>query len=99
MAETTTPKYKLVGQNYILPDLVAKVTGRAKYSEDFRADGMLFTKLLLSPVPHARIRRIDASAALAMPGVVAVITGDDIPETAAADAAWRSRGAARQHAS
>ena len=64
----------------MLPDLVAKVTGRAKYSEDFRADGMLFAKLLLSPLPHARIRRVDASAALAMPGVVAVITGDDIPK-------------------
>ena len=74
------PKYKLIGQNYELPDLVAKVTGRAKYSEDFRADGMLFAKLLLSPVPHARIRRIDASAALAMPGVLAVITGEDVPK-------------------
>lgn len=72
------PKYKLVGQNYTLPDLVAKVTGRAKYSEDFRADGMLFAKLLLSPLPHARIRRIDASAALAMPGVVAILTGEDM---------------------
>ena len=61
--------------------------------------GMLFAKLLLSPLPHARIRRIDASAALAMPGVVAVITGEDIPEAAAADAAWRSRRAAREHAS
>ncbi len=59
---------------------MAKVTGRAKYSEDFRADGMLFAKLLLSPVPHARIRRIDASAALAMPGVFAVITGEDVPK-------------------
>jgi CO/xanthine dehydrogenase Mo-binding subunit len=75
-----TPKYKLIGQPYELPDLVAKVTGRAKYSEDFRAEGMLFAKLLLSPVPHARIRRVDASAALAMPGVVAVITGEDVPK-------------------
>ena len=57
----------LVGKNYTTPDLVAKVTGRAKYAEDFRADGMLFCKLLLSPMPHARVRRIDASAALAMP--------------------------------
>jgi CO/xanthine dehydrogenase Mo-binding subunit len=80
VAETTRPKYKLIGQNYELNDLVAKVTGRAKYSEDFRAEGMLFAKLLLSPLPHARIRRIDASAALAMPGVVAVITGEDIPK-------------------
>ena len=60
---------KLVGHNYTTPDLVAKVTGRASYAEDFRADGMLFCKLLLSPMPHARVRSIDTSAALAMPGV------------------------------
>ena len=48
------PDNKLVGTNYIPPDHVAKVTGRAKHAEDFRADGMLFTKLLLSPMPHAR---------------------------------------------
>ena len=71
--------FKLVGQNYTTPDLVAKVTGRAKYAEDFRAEGMLFAKLLLSPRPHARVTRIDASAALAMPGVKAVLTQDDLP--------------------
>ena len=70
---------KLVGQNYSTPDLVAKVTGRAKYAEDFRAEGMLFAKLLLSPRPHARVLRIDASEALAMPGVKAVLTQDDLP--------------------
>ncbi len=74
---------KLVGQNYTTPDLVAKVTGQAKYSEDFRAEGMLFAKLLLSPMPHARVRRIDASAALAMPGVKAVLTADDLPSVVA----------------
>ena len=58
---------KLVGQNYSTPDLVAKVTGKAKYAEDYRADGMLFAKLLLSPMPHARITRIDTSAAVMMP--------------------------------
>ena len=73
---------KLVGQNYRTPDLVAKVTGRAKYAEDFRAEGMLWTKLLLSPMPHARVTRIDASAALAMPGVKAILTADDMPEPA-----------------
>ena len=40
---------------------------------------MLFCRLLLSPLPHARVRRIDASAALAMPGVKAVLLPDDIP--------------------
>ena len=71
---------KLVGQNYITPDMVAKVTGRAKYAEDFRADGMLFARQLLSPLPHARIRRLDTSAALALPGVKAIVTADDLPE-------------------
>src|SRR5687767_15455226 len=75
---------KLVGQNYTPLDHVAKVTGRAKYAEDFRADGMLFCKLLLSPMPHARVRRIDASAALAMPGVRAILTADDLPDVGTA---------------
>jgi CO/xanthine dehydrogenase Mo-binding subunit len=35
--------YKLIGQNYQTPDMIAKVTGRSKYAEDYRADGMLFT--------------------------------------------------------
>src|SRR5690242_10746663 len=71
--------YKLLGHNYTTPDLVAKVTGRAKYAEDYRADGMAFCKLLLSPMPHCRVRRIDATAALAMPGVKAILTADDLP--------------------
>src|SRR5215475_10359534 len=71
---------KLVGQNYTTPDIVAKVTGKAKYAEDFRVDGMLFAKLLLSPMPHARVVRIDTSAAIAMPGVKAILTVDDLPQ-------------------
>ena len=71
--------YKLIGKNYSTPDLVAKVTGRAKYAEDFRAEGMLFTKLLLSPMPHGRVRNLDTSAAMAMPGVEAILTADDLP--------------------
>ncbi|MBI3403353.1 MAG: xanthine dehydrogenase family protein molybdopterin-binding subunit [Acidobacteria bacterium] len=70
---------KLVGHNYTTPDLIAKVTGKAKYAEDYRADGMLFAKLLLSPMPHARVTRIDTRAALAMPGVKAILTVDDLP--------------------
>jgi xanthine dehydrogenase molybdenum-binding subunit len=75
-------QYKLIGKNYVTADLHAKVTGRAKYAEDFRAEGMLFCKLLLSPLPHARVKRIDASAALAMPGVKAILTADDLPAPA-----------------
>ena len=73
---------KLIGQNYITPDLVAKVTGKAKYAEDYRAEGMLYARLLLSPLPHARARNIDISAALAMPGVKAILLPSDIPAPA-----------------
>jgi xanthine dehydrogenase molybdenum-binding subunit len=74
--------YKLIGKNYTTPDLYAKVTGQAKYAEDFRAEGMLFCKLLLSPMPHARVKRIDAQSALAMPGVKAILTANDLPAPA-----------------
>jgi CO/xanthine dehydrogenase Mo-binding subunit len=76
------PPYKLIGKDYQTPDLIAKVTGRAKYAEDYRADGMLFAKLLLSPVPHGHVRHIDAGEALKMPGVKAVLTVDDMPKPA-----------------
>ena len=71
---------RLVGTNIAPNDLVAKITGRARYAEDFRAEGMLFAKLLVSPMPHCQVNRIDASAALAMPGVEAVLTADEQPE-------------------
>src|SRR5215510_5836980 len=73
---------KLVGQNYVTPDLVAKVTGKAKYAEDYKADGMLYARLLLSPLPHARARNINISAAQAMPGVKAILLPSDIPAPA-----------------
>ena len=69
---------KLVGQDIAPLDLVAKITGRARYAEDFRADGMVFAKLLASPMPHARVLRIDASEALAMDGVLGILTADEV---------------------
>lgn len=75
-------KYKVLGKDYATPDLYAKVTGQAKYAEDFRAEGMLFCKLLLSPVPHGRVKHLDLSKALAMPGVKAILTQDDLPAPA-----------------
>ena len=78
---------RLVGSNYTTADLVAKVTGRARYAEDFRAEGMLFCKLLSSPMPHARVRHIDASRALALPGVRGLITADDLPDLGGAERA------------
>lgn len=72
--------YKLIGKDFTPPDVVAKVTGKAKYAEDFRAEGMLFCRLLTSPMPHALVKHIDASEALKMEGVVAVLTPDDVPQ-------------------
>src|SRR5437868_15352626 len=80
MPDKAHAPYKLIGKNYTTPDLVAKVTGKAKYAEDYRAEGMLFAKLLTSPMPHCRVRNIDASAALAMPGVKGILTADDLPD-------------------
>ena len=77
MSENNTNK--LVGHNYTTPDLLAKVTGKAKYAEDYRVEGMLFAKLLLSPMPHAKVVRIDTRAAMALPGVKAILTVDDLP--------------------
>ena len=74
--------YRLIGTNQTPKDLRAKVTGRSLYAEDFRADGMLFAKLLLSPVPRGRVTRLDASRALAMDGVMAVLTVDDLEPAA-----------------
>ena len=74
--------HKLIGKNYQTLDLYAKVTGRSKYAEDYRAEGMLFCKLLLSPVPHGRVKRLDLSAALAMPGVKGILTADELPAPA-----------------
>jgi xanthine dehydrogenase molybdenum-binding subunit len=85
MPNVTPPKpnkFKYIGKNYTTGDLHAKVTGQAKYAEDYRADGMLFCKLLLSPMPHARVRSIDTRAALAMPGVKAILTADELPPPA-----------------
>ncbi len=72
--------YDLLGKNFVPADVHGKVTGKAKYAEDFRAEGMVFCKLLLSPMPHARVRNVDAAAALAMPGVLGILTAADVPQ-------------------
>src|SRR6202166_2713031 len=74
--------HKLIGKDYPTPDLYAKVTGLAKYAEDYHADGMLFCRLLLSPLPHARVKHMDTRAALAMPGVKAILMADELPPPA-----------------
>jgi aerobic carbon-monoxide dehydrogenase large subunit len=59
------------------------ITGRGRYVEDMRAPGMLHAAFVRSPYAHARVERIDVAAALAMPGVAAVLTSADLPECAA----------------
>lgn len=59
----------------------AKVLGRAVYAGDLKLAGMLHGKVLRSPYPHARIVRIDTAEARALPGVKAVLTGEDAPAT------------------
>ena len=82
-------EYKVVGTRPIRHDGTDKVTGRAKYGTDFQTAGMYYGKVLRSPHAHAIIKSIDASKALAIPGVEAIITGQDMPGANKADA---SRG-------
>ena len=72
-------QYKWIGTRPIRPDGVPKVTGRALYGGDYVPAGTLYGRILRSPHAHARIRSIDTSKARALPGVKAVITGDDFP--------------------
>ncbi|MDR3044325.1 MAG: molybdopterin-dependent oxidoreductase [Desulfovibrio sp.] len=72
----------LTGRDYTTPDLRAKLTGAARYAEDFRAEGMLACRLLTSPMPHARVARLDTRAAQGMPGVRAILTADELPPPA-----------------
>lgn len=72
-------KYKVIGTRPIRHDGADKVTGRAKYGADTKLSGLLAGYILRSPHAHARIRRIDTSAALAAPGVHAVVVAADIP--------------------
>jgi len=69
--------WDLIGKDFVPPDIRGKVTGAAKYAEDYRAEGMVFGRVLTSPVPHANIVNIDASEALAMDGVLGILTADD----------------------
>lgn len=76
------PQFDVVGTRPVRPDGVDKVTGRAKYGADLKMAGQLVGKVLRSPHAHARIKSIDVSKALAMPGVKAIVTRDDFADQA-----------------
>jgi 4-hydroxybenzoyl-CoA reductase alpha subunit len=72
--------HDVVGRGVPRTDAIDKVTGRAKYTADFRLPGMIHGKLFGSPIAHGRIVRLDVSKARALPGVLAVLTADDVPD-------------------
>ncbi len=84
MTTVERPQYKVIGTRPIRPDGVEKVTGKAQYGADVRLPGLIHGRILRSPHAHARILRIDTSAAEKVQGVMAVLTARDFP--AAADA-------------
>jgi 4-hydroxybenzoyl-CoA reductase subunit alpha len=71
--------FRVVGKPFRKVDARAKCTGQTRFADDIVLPRMLFAKLLRSPVPHALIKRIDVSKALKLPGVLAVITGKELP--------------------
>ena len=79
----STEEYNVVGTRPIRHDGADKVMGRARYAADIHLPGMLHGKILRSPHAHARIKKIDATRALALTGVEAVVTGMDLPDISA----------------
>ena len=74
-----------IGKDFVPPDVEGKVTGDAKYVEDFAPEGMVYARLLTSPLPSGRVVSIDASEALRMDGVLGILTADDLPLSTAPD--------------
>jgi len=74
-----------IGKDFVPPDVEGKVTGDAKYVEDFAPEGMVYARLLTSPLPSGRVVSIDASEALRMDGVLGILTADDLPPSNAPD--------------
>ncbi|WP_147820684.1 xanthine dehydrogenase molybdenum-binding subunit XdhA [Salidesulfovibrio onnuriiensis] len=69
-----------VGKTPVRKDAVAKVTGKARYTDDFTMPGMLYAKYVRSPIGHGRVKSMDMKEALAMPGVEAIFTYEDVPD-------------------
>jgi 4-hydroxybenzoyl-CoA reductase subunit alpha len=74
-----TKDFSIIGKRIAMVDAAGKTTGAGKYTDDLSLPGMLVGKILHSPYPHARIKRIDTSRAEKLDGVIAVATGKDAP--------------------
>src|SRR5437660_5440648 len=73
--------FSIIGKPIAMVDAAGKTTGAGKYTDDLSVPGMLVGKILHSPYPHARIKRIDTRRAKVLDGVVAVVAGADAPKT------------------
>ena len=73
-------EFSIIGSRPVRPDGLDKVTGRARYGADLNMQGQIYGHIVRSPHAHAIIESIDTSQALAMEGVLAVMTGADLPE-------------------
>src|SRR6202140_4374920 len=71
--------FSIIGKPTAMIDAAGKTTGAGKYTDDLSVPGMLVGKILHSPYPHARIKRIDSSRAETLDGVVAVVIGKEAP--------------------
>ena len=78
-SSTAIEKHRIIGVPRRRVDARAKVTGQTRFADDIFLPRMAYCKLLRSPHPHARIRKIDVSRAKAHPGVYLVLTGSDLP--------------------
>src|SRR3954462_8186372 len=85
--------YSVIGKRPVRHDGADKVTGKAIYTADLALPKMAHGKIVRSPHAHARIRRIDVSEALKLPGVLAVVTHDDFPDLQAKFATMGEAGA------
>jgi 4-hydroxybenzoyl-CoA reductase subunit alpha len=77
--ERPTTDFSIIGKPTAMVDAAEKTTGAGKYTDDLSVLGMLVGKILHSPYPHARIKRIETSRAEQIEGVVAVVVGTDAP--------------------
>ena len=79
MIDSTVTGHRLLGRSSKRIDGERKITGSEKFTADLRLPGMLYARPVTSPLPHARVRSIAKDAAMAVPGVVAVLTAEDLP--------------------
>ncbi len=80
MPQKSAINLSVVGKRLPKIDAPDKATGRAIYTDDISLPNMIYGKLLLSPVPHARIRSINTEKALKLPGIKVILTGADVPD-------------------